>query len=88
MKKAKPKPNRNLEIIKKDYVRTLIDQAIQLAGGTQRNLADKIGMTQHAIHHARKVGRVSAELAGKIHDFTKGAVSREALRPDLFRSAA
>ena len=77
MKKAKP-----------NEIRSLIDQAIQLAGGTQRNLADKIGMTQHAIHHARKVGRVSAELAGKIHDFTKGAVSREALRPDLFKSAA
>jgi len=77
MKKAKP-----------NKIRSLIDQAIQLAGGTQRNLADEIGMTQHAIHHARKVGRVSGTLAVKIHDFTKGAVSREALRPDLFRSAA
>lgn len=74
MKKAKP-----------NEIRSLIDRAIALAGGTQRKLADEIGMTQHAIHHARKMGRVSAELAGKIHDFSKGLVSRETLRPDLFK---
>lgn len=77
MKKAKP-----------NEIRSLIDQAIQLAGGTQHKLANEIYMSQHAIHHARKVGRVSAELANKIHDFTKGAVSREELRPDLFGKAA
>lgn len=65
-------------------IKDLIDQAISLAGGTQRDLAGAIGMSQHAIYHARKVGRVSGELASKIHVFTKGGVSRETLRPDLF----
>ena len=69
----------------KQVIRNLIDTAIVQAGGTQRKLASAVGMSQHAIYHAIKVGRVSAELANKIDTFTKGLVSRERLRPDLFK---
>lgn len=68
-----------------EITRNGIAQAVDIAGGTQRKLADAIHMSQHAVYHALKVGRVSAELANKIHDFTKGGVSRETLRPDLFK---
>lgn len=68
----------------KKVIRNLLDTAIVQAGGTQRKLADAIGMSQHAIYHAIKVGRVSADLAVKLDTYTKGLVSRETLRPDLF----
>lgn len=70
----------------KKVIRNLLDTAIVHAGGTQRKLADAIGMTQHAIHHAIKVGRVSPELAVKLDTYTKGLVSKETLRPDIFGS--
>ena len=52
--------------------------------GSEAKLAGKIGYSQHAVWHAKRRGRVSAEMAVAIDKFTEGEVSKEMLRPDLF----
>lgn len=67
----------------------LIKQAIEVCGGTQKALADAIGLTQPGVHWLLYGdGQVSAETAIKIDMATKGRVRKEALRPDIFKGAA
>ena len=64
-------------------VEDLFRKAIQLAGSETR-LAKAIGFSQHAVWHARRKGKPSAEMAAAIDRFTEGKVSRRELRPDLW----
>jgi DNA-binding transcriptional regulator YdaS (Cro superfamily) len=63
--------------------RTLLAKAIDIAGGSQTKLGEACGCSQNAIHQALKIGRVSAKLAVKIDNATKGAVPAHLLCPDL-----
>lgn len=62
----------------------LIQKAIEIAGGSQQKLADRIGFSQMAVCKALKAGFVSAKMAVAIERATDGQVSRVELRPDLF----
>lgn len=61
----------------------LIDEAVSIVG-SQGKLGKAAGFSQNAIWHARRCGRVSADMAVGIEKATQGGVSRESLRPDLF----
>lgn len=63
---------------------SLIERAITLAGGSEAKLANAIGVTQPAVHKAKKSGRVSPRLALAIHRFSSGKISASDLRPDLW----
>jgi transcriptional regulator with XRE-family HTH domain len=52
---------------------------------SERQLAERTGYSQHAIWHARKRGRPSAEMALRIERAT--GVPAALLRPDLFGDA-
>lgn len=54
--------------------------------GSEAKLAAAVGVTQPAIHKAKKAPRVSAELATAIHDATKGEIPRWGMRPDLWKA--
>lgn len=60
---------------------TPLSRAVQIAG-SQHKLADAIGFSQHAVWHALRRGRVSAEMARAIEKAT--GVAAADLRPDLF----
>lgn len=62
----------------------LMRSALDMAGGSQAALAEKIGFSQRAVSKAINAGRTSAEMAAAIHDFTSGRVAKWELRPDLF----
>lgn len=64
-------------------VSTLMAKAISLAG-SEAKLARAMGYSQNAVWSAKRRGRVSAEMATAVDRATRGAVPREALRPDLF----
>lgn len=63
----------------------LIQSAIDLLG-SEAKLGKATGYSQHAIWHAKKKGRVSAEMAAAIHQATDGRVAKHDLRPDLFQA--
>lgn len=65
----------------------LIERAIELAGGSEAKLASKTGLSQPLINKAKKSGRAGPKLALAIDDFTKGEISKSALRPDLWTPA-
>lgn len=65
----------------------LIEAAITLAG-SEAKLGAAAGYSQHAIWHAKKRGRVSAEMAVAIDRATGGAVAKHRLRPDIYREAS
>lgn len=58
-----------------------------MRAGSEEKLGKALGYSQHAIWQARKKGRVSPEMAGKIHDWSGGFISRHDLRPDVFGPA-
>ncbi|MBX3579965.1 MAG: transcriptional regulator [Rhizobiaceae bacterium] len=66
----------------------LVEEAIRLAGGSERRLAERVGVSQAAINKAKQRvatgGRVSAELADKIDK--AGLLPRHLFRPDLFEA--
>jgi len=61
-----------------------LERAIEIAGG-QSALAEKIGKKQAHVAMWLKRGKVPAEVCADIEGATDGAVTREALRPDVFR---
>lgn len=67
--------------------KTHIQKAVDICG-SQKALADKIGITQPGVsfllHEAKNV---SAELAIAIEKATEGQVTRVHLRPDIWVSA-
>ena len=66
--------------------RALIEQAIEICGGTEAKLGDATGYSQNGIHQAKKRGHVSPLMALAIDEATKGVVSASKLRPDLWPS--
>lgn len=62
----------------------VLQEAIKIAGGTQAKLGKAAGCSQNAIHHAKKKGQVSAEMAIAIERATSGQIPRWRLRPDLW----
>ena len=64
-------------------VRDHIEAAISYAG-SEAKLGKATGYSQHAIWRAKERGRVSPEMALKIHRATRGLVPASALRPDLW----
>lgn len=65
-------------------VRAAFTRAVDAAGSENR-LAGLTGYSHHAIWHARKIGRCTAEMAIRIERAT--GVSAAELRPDLFASS-
>lgn len=62
----------------------LFIKAIEFAG-SQVKLAKQIGMTQQGVSYIlNNSGTVPAHVAKRIDRYTGGAISKEALRPDLF----
>ena len=61
-----------------------LERAIEIAGG-QSALAEKIGKKQAHVAMWLKRRKVPAEVCADIEGATSGAVTREALRPDVFR---
>ena len=64
-------------------MRQYLKKAVDLAG-SERKLALGIGVAQQSVWAARKRGSVSPAMAIKIEKFTKGAVTKRQLRPDIF----
>lgn len=64
-------------------VTRLLEAAITIAG-SEAKLGVMAGYSQNAIWSAKRKGRVSAELAAGIDRATNGAISKSALRPDIF----
>lgn len=62
----------------------LIEAAITIAGSEEK-LGKAIGYSQNAIWHAKRRGRVTAEMAIGIERATNGAIPKHRLRPDLFQ---
>lgn len=65
----------------------LMQAAVTIAG-SEAKLGKAAGFSQNAIWHAKRHGRVSAEMAAAIHRATGGAISKERLRPDLYDAPA
>lgn len=63
-----------------------LDQAIELLG-SQQLLADALGIKSPSISEWKSRGRVPVERCVDIERATKGAVTRHALRPDIFGTA-
>lgn len=63
----------------------LVVRAIAIAG-SEAKLAERVGCSQVAINKAKRVGRVSAEMAVKIEAAV--GIPRQQLRPDLWPEAA
>jgi DNA-binding transcriptional regulator YdaS (Cro superfamily) len=55
--------------------------------GSEQALAAACDVTQAAINKAKRLSRVSPELAMAIHRATGGHVTGSELRPDLWRNA-
>lgn len=61
-----------------------LERAVEIAGG-QSALAEKIGKKQAHVAMWLKRGKVPAEVCADIEGVTAGVVTRQALRPDVFR---
>ena len=51
--------------------------------GSQRRLADELGVTRQTVHNWIKRGRISALCATLVEEKTKGLFKRDNLRPDV-----
>lgn len=65
---------------------TPLDEAIKIAG-TQLALAEMLGIKSPSISEWKERGRVPAERCLAIEAVTGGAVTRYALRPDIYGAA-
>lgn len=64
-----------------------IKRAAEIAGGTQRHLADALGVSPSFISQwLSGIRKVPASMCQDIEDLTGGEVKCEELRPDVFRS--
>lgn len=64
-----------------------IKSAIEIAG-SQKKLADACGVSQVAVSKWFRGGDIRAEHAIAVEKATDGKVTREQLRPDIFRDSA
>ena len=64
----------------------LIAEAVACFDGSETKLARAAGFSQNAVWHARRVGRISGDLAAGIDRATKGRVPISRTRPDLLGS--
>jgi len=65
-------------------IREAISRAVVIFG-SEKNLAEAVGVSQQNMNRVVRKGRVSAEVAIEIHRATKGFVPGNQLRPDLWR---
>lgn len=61
-----------------------LTEYLQQPGNTQKAMADAVGVSQGRISQWVGGERIPAEHAKAIEVFTKGAVKRHELRPDIF----
>lgn len=61
----------------------LVTAAIRLFA-SEAKLGAATGYSQNAIWHAKRTGRISAEMAVAIDRVTGGQIPKAAMRPDLF----
>ena len=61
------------------YVRRAIDDA-----GSQARLAARMGCSQQQIAYLLKARSISAEMALKLEEATRGKVGKSDLRPDIW----
>ena len=66
---------------------SLITAAIKQFG-TEAALGQAIGRSQNAVWSAKRHGRVSADMAKRIHEATGGKIPKWELRPDLWDAPA
>lgn len=65
-----------------------IQEAVKIAG-TQKALADGIGISQQGVSYLLTDAKdCSPEIAAAIDRFTQGKISKSDLRPDIWESAA
>jgi hypothetical protein len=65
-------------------VTDLLQQAIQLAGGTETLLGKATGYSQNAIWQAKRRGHVTPEMARAIHWAFDGRIPASSFRPDIW----
>lgn len=51
--------------------------------GTQSMMAHKLGVSRQTVNNWLKRGRISATMAIKAEEITKGAFNKQSLRPDV-----
>jgi DNA-binding transcriptional regulator YdaS (Cro superfamily) len=73
----------NPHIVAPDLVRALLKRAAKNFGGSESKLAKAAGYSQNAVWTAKRLGRISAELAMAIEVATEGVVTAREFRPDL-----
>lgn len=56
--------------------------------GSEAKLAAAIGVSQPAIHKAKGLARVSAQMAMRIEELTAGRFKRWQMRPDMWDAPA
>ena len=64
-----------------------LEKAIERAGGLKR-FADSLGVSPQVVVNWRKRKNVPVDRCGAIEKATGGAITREQLRPDIFRREA
>lgn len=84
MTASNAKATRNVPAESPHDLRAGLDKAIQHFG-SQGKLANAIGVKQPSIAGAVLRGRLSENLAKRIHTATKGEVPKWVTRPDLFK---
>lgn len=64
-----------------------IQEAVKIAG-TQKALADAIGISQQGVSYLLTDAKdISPEIAAAIDTFTQGKISKSELRPDIWKAA-
>lgn len=64
-----------------------IQEAVKIAG-TQKALADAIGISQQGVSYLLTDAKdISPEIAAAIDRFTQGKISKSELRPDIWSAA-
>lgn len=64
-----------------------LEKAIERAGGLKK-FADTLGVSPQVVHNWRKRKNVPVDRCAAIEEATDGEVTREQLRPDIFRRQA
>ncbi|MGI9573883.1 transcriptional regulator [Alloalcanivorax xenomutans] len=63
-----------------------IKRAAEIAGGTQKSLAERLGVDPSFVSQwISGIRKVPASMCQDIEDLTNGAVRCDELRPDVFR---
>jgi DNA-binding transcriptional regulator YdaS (Cro superfamily) len=85
-KKSQKRPKKNGSAIVTRRPLDALRRAVELFG-SENKLAAALGISQQNLNRAVRRGRVSPQLAIAIQKATRGSVTADELRPDLWRRA-